>query len=103
MKNPPIGAPIVAGYDWILTTASIFAGHFLKEFYSKFDSILNDSLSLVIIKLLENAKFDENVFVFTIDFTSLYTNIPVEDANNSIKELVFNVIPNADLSSSFEM
>ena len=97
MKNPPVGRPIVAGYDWILTPASIFAGHFLKEFYNKFDSILTDSLSLV--KFLENEKFDEDVFVFTIDFKSLYTNIPVDDAINSIKELVIefkNVIPNAD-------
>ena len=97
MKNPPVGRPFVAGYDWILTPASIFAGHFLKEFYCKFDSILTDSLSLV--KFLENTTFDEDVFVFTIDFKSLYTNIPVDDAINSIKELVMefkNVIPNAD-------
>ena len=86
LKNPPIGIPIVAGYDWILTPASIFVGHFIKEFYSKFDSILTDSLSLV--KLMENAKFNEDVFVFTLDFKSLYTNFPVEDAINSIKELV---------------
>ena len=44
LKKPPIGTPIVAGYDWILTTVSIFAGHFLKEFYSKIVSILTDSL-----------------------------------------------------------
>ena len=97
MKNPPVGRPIVAGYDWILTPASIFAGHFLKEFYCNFDSILTDSLSLV--KFLENTTFDEDVFVFTIDFKSLYTNIPVDDAINSIKELVMefkDVIPNAD-------
>ena len=37
LKNPPIGRPIVTGYNWILTPASIFAGHFLKEFYCKFD------------------------------------------------------------------
>ena len=86
MKKRPIGRPIVAGYDWILTPASIFAGHFLKEFYSKFDSILSESFSIV--KFLENAKFDEDVFVFTIDFKSLYTNIPVDDAINSIIELV---------------
>jgi hypothetical protein len=96
LKNPPVGRPIVAGYKWILTPASIFVGHYLKEFYSKFDSILNDSLSLV--KLLENSRFDVNSFLFTIDFKSLYTNIPVEDAINSIKKLCFdfqNVIPNA--------
>jgi len=36
--------------------------------------------------------------LFTIDFKSLYTNIPVEDAIKSIKKLCFdfqNVIPNA--------
>jgi hypothetical protein len=45
------------------------------------------------------AKFDMDCHVFTIDFKSLYTNIPVENAINSIKELVLeysNVIPNAD-------
>ena len=39
--------------------------------------------------------------MFTIDFESLYTNIPVEDAINSIKEMImeFNdVIPNAEFS-----
>ena len=84
LKTPPIGRPIVAGYDWILTPASIFAGHFLKEFYSKFNSILTDSFSL--LKLPENAKFDDNVFVFAIEVKILYTDIPVEDAINSIKE-----------------
>ena len=51
------------------------------------------------MKLLEKEKFDEDVFVFTIDFKSLYTNIPVDDAINSIKELVMefkDVIPNAE-------
>ena len=45
------------------------------------------------------AKFDKKCFVFTIDFKSLYTNIPVEDAINSIIELVMefsNVIPNTE-------
>ena len=32
LKIPIIGRPIVARYDWILTLASIFAGHFLKNF-----------------------------------------------------------------------
>ena len=47
LKTPPIDGPVVAGYDWIVTPASICGGHFLKEFYSKFDSILTDSLSFV--------------------------------------------------------
>ena len=77
--------------------AGIFAGHFLKIFYNKFDYILTDSVSLV--KILENSKVDKNVFVFTIDFKSLYPTIPVEDGINSIKELVMeynDVIPYAE-------
>ena len=69
---------------------------FFERFFSKFDSILNDSLSMV--KLLEISRFGINIFLFTIDFKSLYTNIPVEDAIRSIKKLCFdfqNVIPNA--------
>ena len=40
LKNPIVGRPIVAGYNWILTPASIFVGHYLKEFYSKLEYIL---------------------------------------------------------------
>ena len=97
LKNPIVGRPIVAGYNWILTPASIFVGHYLKKFYCKFDSILTDSLSLV--KILEEKRFDKNCFLFTIDFKSLCTNIPVEDAINAIKILVWkfqDVIPNAE-------
>ena len=96
LKNPIVGRPIVAGYNWILTPASIFVGHYLKVFYSKFENILTDSLSL--IKLLENTFFDKDYFLFTIDFKKLYTNISVKDAIKIIKELFFryqNVIPNA--------
>ena len=35
--------------------------------------------SLSLIKSLEMRRFGENCFLFTIDFQSLYTNIPVED------------------------
>ena len=30
LKNPIVGRPLVAGYNWILTPASIFVGHYLK-------------------------------------------------------------------------
>ena len=40
LKNPMVGRPIVAGYNWILTPASIFVGTLLKDFYSKFNGIL---------------------------------------------------------------
>ena len=57
----------MAGYNWILTPASIFVGHYLKEFYSKFTNILTDSLNL--IRILEISKFDKDCYLFTIDFS----------------------------------
>ena len=69
LKNPPVGTPIVAEYNCILTPASIFVGHFLKEFYCKFDSTLTDSTSL--IRILEKKKSIWIVFLFAIDFKSL--------------------------------
>ena len=97
LKNPIVGRPIVAGYNWILTPVSIFVGHYLKEFCNKFDSILLDTQSLV--KFLEEEKFDDECFLFTVDFKSLYTNIPVQHAIELMKELVLeykNVLTNSD-------
>ena len=97
LKNPIVGRPIVAGYNWILTPASIFVGHYLKKFCNKFDTILLDSLSLV--KILEKEQFDSDCYLFTVDFKSLYTNIPVQHAIELMKELVNeyrDVISNAD-------
>ena len=68
----------------------------LKGFYCKFNGILKDSLSLA--KILEKTKFNLDSFLFTVDFESLYTNIPVDDAIEMMKKLVFqfqNVIQNA--------
>ena len=96
LKNPIVGRPIVAGYNWILTPASIFVGHYLKEFYSKLENILTYSLSL--IRILEISKFDKDCFLLTIDFSSLYTNISIKDAMELMKRLFFryqNMIPNA--------
>ena len=57
-----------------------------------------DSLSLV--KFLEKEKFDSDDFLFTVDFASLNTNIPVKHAIELMKEIVFeykDVISNAAL------
>ena len=42
-----------------------------------------DNLSLV--KFLEKEKFDPDDFLFTVDFVSLYTNIPVQHAIELMK------------------
>ena len=95
LKNPPVGRPIVTGYKWIFTPASIFVGHFLKESYYKFDSILNDNLSLV--KLLEFQRFDNKLF-FVHHRLQKFIHKHPSDAIKGIKQLCYdsqNVIPNA--------
>ena len=52
----------------------------------------------VLLNFWKSAISIKNIFLFTIDFKSSYTNIPVDDAIKSIKQLCFdfqNVIPNA--------
>ena len=97
LKDPIVGRPIVSGCNWILTPVSIFVGHHLKKFCGKFDTILSDTLSLV--KILEKKQFDQDCFLFTIDFKSLYTNIPVDHAIELMKEIIYenkDIISNAD-------
>ena len=88
LKNPPVERPKVVGYNWILTPASNFVGHFLPEFHSKFNSILTDSVSL--IRVLESTKYNMNYLLFTIDFKSRYSLIQVEDAILMIQKLLFD-------------
>ena len=48
---------------------------------------------------MEKEKFDSDDFLFTVDFASLYTNIPVKYAIELMKEIVFeykDVISNAE-------
>jgi hypothetical protein len=70
-----------------MTPASIFVGYHLKKYCQHFDSILTDSLSL--IKTLEMTKFDQDNNLFTVDFKSLFTNIPCDHAVELIKEIAF--------------
>ena len=66
-------------------------GHFLKEIYIKFDTILTDSLSF--IRLLETNKFNVDCLLFMIDFKSLNTLIPVADVIAMFQKLVFDFQP----------
>ena len=87
----------MARYNRMRSPVSIFVGHYLKNFCNKFDTILLDSFSPV--KILGKAQFDSDCSLFTVDFKSLYTIIPVQHAIKLMKELVFeyrDVISNAD-------
>ena len=77
-KNPIVGRPIVAGYSWIATSASKFVTFYLKDFVTKFETILPDSIHLV--RILETTKFERDCWLFAADIRSLYTNIDVDDA-----------------------
>ena len=68
-----------------MAPALIFVGRYLKEYFHHFDSILTDSLSL--IKTSESTQFDQDRCLFTVDFKSLFTNIPCDHAVELIKEI----------------
>ena len=70
--------------DIILTPVSTFVGHYLKDVCNKFNTLVFNSFSLV--KILEQEQFDPDSFLCIVDFKSLYTNIPVQHAIESMKE-----------------
>ena len=53
------------------------------KFYYEFENILTDSLEL--IHFIDKNTFHIDGMLFNIDFKSLYTNIPVQDAIRLIK------------------
>ena len=65
-------------------TASFLVGHFLNEFYFKFDLILKDSLTLV--TNVEKTKSTKNYILFTVNFESLHMHILDKDATEIMKK-----------------
>ena len=97
-KNPIVGRPIVAGYNWIVTPASIFVGHYLKEFYSKLEYILTYTAYTSSEYWKYQNLIKSGCFLLPVYFSSLYTNISIKDAMELMKRLFFryqNMIPNA--------
>ena len=89
-KNPIVGRPIVVRYNWNLSIASFFWGHFLKDFYIKFDTILTESVSP--LRVLSSTKYSMDCFLFTIHFKSPYTFIPLEDAISMIQSSILKML-----------
>ena len=95
-KDPISSRPILAGHRWILTPASTLVGHYLQQFEVHFPQILKDTKSLVI--QMENLILPQNIIFITMDFESLYTNIPISEAMNAVKDLFYQFpIPQGDL------
>ena len=84
-KNPIVGRPICAGHSWILTPASQVCGTYLQPFLKLFPTILEDTKSF--INSIEELTMPKNSILMTIDFDSLYTNIPVSEAIQCVESI----------------
>ena len=85
----------MAGDNWILIPASMFAGHYRKEFGDKFNfnGQFQSSLSP------RKRKFRFRLLSFSSGSRKFASIIPVEHANEFMKEVVFeyrDVISNVD-------
>ena len=87
LKNPIVGRPIVAGYNWIVTPASIFVGHYLKEFYSKLKYILTYTAYTSSEYWKYQNLIKSGCFLLPVYFSSLYTNISIKDAMELMKRI----------------
>jgi hypothetical protein len=80
-----VGRPIVAACQWITTQSSKFIAEYLKEYLSKFDTVLQDTGD--VLRYLETNKVPPNCTLFTLDAVSLYTNIPISGERNCIEAI----------------
>ena len=84
-KKPVVGRPIVASHSYVLTNVARWIDQQLQPVVAKLPHVLRDSCSMV--SLLESTPITlpasvpstHQIFMFTADITSLYTNIPHND------------------------
>lgn len=81
-KSPLLGRPIVPSHSWITSPASEILDFILRSAIHACPFVLNDSRDLVIE--LDKLKITQNFLLVTADFTSLYTNINLDDLRRSI-------------------
>lgn len=85
-KNPLSSRPIVGAVDWVTTRFSILLDIKLQKYLPRFPFILKDSNDL--IQRWFHQPFDPNIdWLVSLDVTSLYTNIILNDAINIISKL----------------
>ena len=78
-----------------LSIISKFLAFTLKPFITEHFSYIKDSQNL--IQLLDNYKCNANTSLFSADFESLYTNIPLNEAIEIISDFISNK-PNTEFS-----
>ena len=76
--SPPPGRPIVSGNGSVTEIISSFVDYFLKDLVPSLDSYIQDTTDFL-RKLDALGPLPDNSVIFTLDVTSLYTNIPHTD------------------------
>jgi len=76
-NHMPPGRPIVSNTSSVFRGCASLIEHFLTPIARKTPSYVRDSLHVV--SLLKDAIFTKPVTLFTMDITSLYTNIPTSE------------------------
>ena len=84
-NTQPKGRPIVNCRDTESYKIAIFIDYFLQPLVKKAPSYIRDSFNL--IGRLKNINIDPSAILISIDIVSLYTNIPIDGAINSIKTM----------------
>ena len=76
--SPPPGRPIVSGNGSVTEIIFSFVDYFLKDLVPSLDSYIQDTTDFL-RKLDALGPLPDNSVIFTLDVTSLYTNIPHTD------------------------
>jgi len=84
----PPGRPIVSGCNSESASSEQFIDFFLNPLASSNPSYLRDSIHLK--ALLSNIEIQDTDILFTLDVESLYTNIPIPDGIECIKQALTN-------------
>uniref|UniRef100_A0A803TWT5 Reverse transcriptase domain-containing protein n=1 Tax=Anolis carolinensis TaxID=28377 RepID=A0A803TWT5_ANOCA len=83
---PPPGRPIVSGTSSILEPLAQFLDHHLQPFVPLSQSYIKDTKHF--INIIETLSIPPQAVLMTSDITSLYTNIPLDEARTVLKELL---------------
>ena len=80
----PVGRPIISGSDGPTERISAFVDHLIQPIAQKQASFLKDTTDF--LNFIEKTKVPKGTILFSMDVTSLYTNIPQEEGITTVCE-----------------
>ncbi|XP_077163796.1 uncharacterized protein LOC143831932 [Paroedura picta] len=86
--RPPIGRPIISQCGSFLEPLAKFIDFHFQKLLPTQDTLLKDTTHF--INLIEKLRVPKGAVLMTMDVTSLYTNIPLEEARLVIQNLLDN-------------